>query len=337
MSESLLNVLMDDVTELIREAGSTSEKLNDDQFLKSFKSKIKNRFKDQLASRLRRQSSPRESGLPPRPPKLSKLAQTKSAKMRSLKTRTSKKRKISSPILSQQERPRPRVASIVQAQKKRECDLKKDKQRNQRKQRQKERRVRMERKRKAKNRKSSKEKWTSPEPPRKIRRKGSKEILRKNSCDTFRKNLSQESKRRKRSNSSPREDPRHTPTEPFLIPKSRLKTKNSNRSIEISDYESEGEDSGMSGPSDWDQYPQWARPSNVLIQLNHQEHLNPELTFGRITDVVCNIKEIFSTPDADNSRVKRRTVSGDWTKDILGSAEIRSYDEEMGFKTLSQS
>ena len=35
---------------------------------------------------------------------------------------------------------------------------------------------------------------------------------RKNSSDTFRKHLSQESARRKRSNSSPREDERHTPT-----------------------------------------------------------------------------------------------------------------------------
>merc|ERR1719378_942861 len=178
----------------------------------------------------------------------------------------------------------------------------------------------MEQKRKLKNRKSSKEKWTSPEPPRKLRRKGSSEKLRKISSDSFRINLSQDTKMRKRSNSSPRENENRTPTDTFKMPKPRLKTE----TIDISDYESEGEESGLSSPRDWEnnKLPDWARPSNVLVQLNRQQKTNPEITFGRITDVVCNIKRIFSTPNADNSRLtKRRTESGDWTKDILGTAE----------------
>jgi len=336
MSDALLNVLVDDVTELIREQScSVSSSINDDQLAKikaSLKSKMKNRFKDKLGARLRRQSSPRDAGPPPQPPRKRQRISSQNA---------DRKRKRSSPIsLSQTDlskRPRPRVASIIRAQKKREQDLKKEQQRKQRQQRQKERRERMEKKRKQKNRKTSREKWTSPEPPKKFKRKGSKEIIRKNSSDTFRKHLSQESARRKRSNSSPREDERHTPTEPFLKPKPRLKSTCGRESIEISDYESEDEDSALTDPRDWEMYPDWARPSNVIIQLNRQENVNPELTFGKITDVVCNIKQIFSTPNADNSRLsKRRTASGDWTKDILGSDEIQKYDEEMGFETLSQ-
>lgn len=344
MSETLLNDLVNDVEELIRE---NSKSINGEEFLSSFKSRIENRFKDAVGSKLRRQSSPRDSCVLSQP-----LPE---------RTRPTKKRKLSGPEPGLKKRPRPRIASIIRAQKKKERDMKLENQRKERQRRQKERRETMEKKRKnSKQSNCSQEKWTSPQVPKKIRRRTSKEKLRnksncssrrnsacssrKNSTDSLRKTssgsfrMSQEPEKRNRSNSSPREIEKCATTDPFREPQPRAQSKKQVETIEISDYESEDEESGLSSPRDWEHYPDWARPSNVIIQLNRQFLKNPEIAFGRITDVVCNIKQIFSTPTpATEFRLnQKRMTTGDWTNDTLGSAEIQEYDKEMGFETLSQ-
>lgn len=100
---------------------------------------------------------------------------------------------------------------------------------------------------------------------------------------------------------------------------------------EISDKEDS--DSDMESESEDDKpkkrVPNWARSVNLGPALHKQytapDRLDPDVLFHEIT--TCNLDEIFQK----KARYKKRTSTGNWTKDKLTVAEKLVYKRDMGY------
>mmetsp|Transcript_18884 Transcript_18884/g.21727 ORF Transcript_18884/g.21727 Transcript_18884/m.21727 type:complete len:740 (+) Transcript_18884:179-2398(+) len=97
-----------------------------------------------------------------------------------------------------------------------------------------------------------------------------------------------------------------------------------------SDEESSS-DEEESGPKK--RVPSWARNTNLVSALEHQfkdsaDRVDPDAIFPEVS--TCDLEAIF---DQKKARYKKRTSSGNWTKDKVTAMEKLTYKRHMGFKS----
>jgi Inner centromere protein, ARK binding region/SAP domain len=98
------------------------------------------------------------------------------------------------------------------------------------------------------------------------------------------------------------------------------------------DSDSDESDDSDSGPKK--KIPTWAQKENLLTALKNQydencKRLDPDTLFPEVD--TCDLEAIF---EKKRSRFKKRTSSGNWSKDRVTSAEKKSYKRMMGFDLL---
>ncbi len=84
--------------------------------------------------------------------------------------------------------------------------------------------------------------------------------------------------------------------------------------------------------SPFHQVPEWALKGNLNRALEQQfadgpNRLDPDKIFGEV--LTCNLEDIF---DKKKSRYKKRTSSGNWSKDHVTLIEKISYKRTMGYE-----
>ncbi|KAL3767434.1 hypothetical protein ACHAW5_004827 [Stephanodiscus triporus] len=107
------------------------------------------------------------------------------------------------------------------------------------------------------------------------------------------------------------------------------------QTYEMSDRE-EDSDSGSESDEDENQRPKksvpdWAQKVNLIRALEKQfadglNRLDPDKIFGEV--LTCNLEDIF---DKKKSRYKKRTSSGNWTRDHVTLSEKLTYKRTMGY------
>jgi hypothetical protein len=98
------------------------------------------------------------------------------------------------------------------------------------------------------------------------------------------------------------------------------------------DSDSDDSDESDSGPKK--KIPTWAQKENLLTALKNQydetcKRLDPDTLFPEVD--TCDLEAIF---EKKRSRFKKRTSSGNWSKDRVTSAEKKTYKRMMGFDLL---
>ena len=105
---------------------------------------------------------------------------------------------------------------------------------------------------------------------------------------------------------------------------------------QISDRdESDSDESDDSGSGPKKKIPDWAQKENLIPALKKQyddngNRLDPDALFPEVE--TCDLEAIF---DKKRNRFKKRTSSGNWTKDRVTVAEKLVYKRTMGFDSTS--
>lgn len=110
---------------------------------------------------------------------------------------------------------------------------------------------------------------------------------------------------------------------------------------EISDREeeSDSDESDCSDAAPRKNIPKWAQKENLITALKSQYddtnlRVDPDALFPEVE--TCDLEAIFEG-DKKKNRYKKRTSSGNWTKDRVTAAEKLVYKRTMGFQTSKSS
>ncbi|KAI2490175.1 inner centromere protein [Fragilaria crotonensis] len=126
------------------------------------------------------------------------------------------------------------------------------------------------------------------------------------------------------------------PENPLLPPANELNIRSPLDTYQISDRdESDSDESDDSGSGPKKKIPDWAQKENLITALKQQydengNRLDPDALFPEVE--TCDLEAIF---DKKRNRFKKRTSSGNWTKDRVTAAEKLVYKRTMGFDSTS--
>ena len=126
------------------------------------------------------------------------------------------------------------------------------------------------------------------------------------------------------------------PENPLPLPLNELNIRSPLDTYQISDRdESDSDESDDSGTGPKKKIPDWAQKENLITALKQQydengNRLDPDALFPEVE--TCDLEAIF---DKKRNRFKKRTSSGNWTKDRVTAAEKLVYKRTMGFDSTS--
>ena len=100
---------------------------------------------------------------------------------------------------------------------------------------------------------------------------------------------------------------------------------------ELSEYDSDFSDSDVDDEDTCPKHiPRWAKRDNVSKCIINQKSIDPDTIFGAFPPETCDLEILFKEYQA-KPRYRKRSLSGDWSNDLVTSQEEYGYKYRMGW------